>query len=72
MPRFLRRVIGAMGALLHRDRVDRDLDEELKGYLDAAIERHVQTGLSREAATRAARVEIGSTTALRQGVRDAG
>jgi putative ABC transport system permease protein len=72
MSRFLSRAIGAIGALFHRDRVDRDLDDELRAYLEAAIDRHMNAGLSREAATRAAQVEIGSMTAVKQRVRDTG
>ena len=72
MSRVLSRAIGAIGALFHRDRVDRDLDDELRAYLEAAIERQMNAGLSREAATRAARIELGSTTAIAQEVREAG
>ena len=48
MPRLLYRLLGGIRALLHRDRADHDLDEELTTYLDAAVERHMGTGLSRE------------------------
>ena len=72
MSRFLSRAIGAIGALFHRARVDRDLDDELRAYLEAAIDRHMHAGLGREAATRAARIEIGSMTAVKQRVRDTG
>ena len=42
-----------------------------RAYLDAAVERHLQAGLSREAAMRAARIELGSTD-RRQGARARG
>ena len=70
--RVARRALAGIRTLFHRDQVEQDLDEELRAYLDAAIERHMQAGLSREAATRAARIELGSTTAIAQRVREAG
>jgi predicted permease len=72
MLRLARRVIAGIRALFHRTPIDQDLDEELAAYLDEAIERHMQAGLSREAAIRAARIELGSTTAVTQQVREAG
>src|SRR5688572_26547807 len=69
---LLRRLLDAGRALLNRRRFDRELDEELQTYLEAAIDRHMNAGLSREAATRAARIELGSTTAITQQVREAG
>jgi putative ABC transport system permease protein len=72
MLRVARRVVAGMRALLRRDQVDQDLDEELQAYLEAAIDRHVAAGMSREAATRVARIELGSTTVVKQHVREAG
>jgi len=72
MLRFARRVLDGIRTLVRRDRVEQDLDDELAAYLEASIERHMAVGLSREAATRAARIELGSTTAIAQQVREAG
>ena len=72
MPRVISRVLGGIRALLHRDRVEHDLDEELGAYLDAAVERHMQAGLSRDAAMRAARSSSAAPTAVKDHVRDAG
>jgi predicted permease len=72
MARVVHRVIRGLIALLRRNREEHELDEELHAYLDTAVERHMRAGLSREAATRAARVELGSATALKDHVRDAG
>jgi putative ABC transport system permease protein len=66
------RILGGLRALFARTHDERELDEELRGYLDAAIERHLNAGLSREAATRAARIELGSMTAVKDHVREAG
>jgi predicted permease len=72
MLRVARRVLAGLRALFLRDRTDQDLDDELSAYLEAAIDRHIRAGLSREAATRAARIELGSTAAVTQQVREAG
>ena len=72
MPRVIRRLIAGVLALLRRDAIEQDLDEELRAYLEAVTERHMQAGLSREAAIRAARIEMGSSTAVKQRVREAG
>ena len=68
---LLRRLLDTGRALLHRRRIDQDLDEELQAYLESGIDRHMQAGMSREAATRAARIEIGSRAAVTQQVREA-
>jgi predicted permease len=65
-------MLGGIRALFRRDRAEQDLDEELRAYLDEAVQRHVNAGLSREAAVRAARIEIGSMAAVKDHVRDAG
>jgi putative ABC transport system permease protein len=72
MFRVARRVLAGLRALFRHERVEQDLDEELASYIDIAIERHIRAGLSREAATRAARLELGSATAVKQQVREAG
>ena len=66
------RLTGGLRALLRRGREERELDAELRAYLDAAIEAKMQSGLSREAAARAARAEMGSIAALKDHTRDAG
>ena len=72
MLRLIRRVFAGLGALVRREQVEQDLDEEVQAYLEAAIERHMHAGLSREAATRAARIEMGSAAAVKQETRAAG
>ena len=70
--RLLRRLISGVAALVHRRRVEQELNEELRAYLDEAVERKVETGLPREAALRAARVEMGSLEAVKDHTRDVG
>ncbi|HEV8397911.1 MAG TPA: ABC transporter permease [Vicinamibacterales bacterium] len=69
---LLSRVGAGIVALLRRTRQEQELDAELQQFLEMAIEDKVRVGMSREAATRAARMELGSTAALKQGVRDVG
>jgi predicted permease len=72
MRRRVSRLLGGIRALLRRDQVEHELDEELASYLHEAVERHMRAGLSRQAAARAARIELGSTTAVKQQVRETG
>lgn len=53
-------------------RDEQELDEELQAYLEIAVEEKMRRGLSREEATRAARVELGSAEAVKDNVRDVG
>jgi predicted permease len=70
--RVLKRIAGGFSALFRKTRIERELDAELRHYLEAAVEEQMRRGLSREAATRAARVQMGSLDAVKDGVRDAG
>jgi hypothetical protein len=44
--------------LLRSDRLDRDLDDELRTFLDARTAHHIARGLSESGARRAALVDI--------------
>ena len=67
-----RQIAAGLRGLFQRTRVERELDEELKTFLDLAIEKHLAAGLTREKALRAARLEMGSFDVARENVRDAG
>src|SRR5688572_6827501 len=69
---ILRRIVLGLRALLTKGRVERDLDDELRAYLDTSIRQKMAAGMSREQATRAARLELGSLTAVKDYTRDAG
>ena len=56
--------------LIHRDRLDRDLDEELHAWVDLVSADKVRSGLSPEQADRESRREMGGIDRVRQGVRD--
>jgi putative ABC transport system permease protein len=70
--RILRRIAGAVTAIVHRRSAEADLDEEIRGYLDVAVDDKVAAGVPREEAIRAARAELGSQAAVKDWVRDAG
>jgi len=57
--------------LLRRSCVERDLDDELRAFVDAAAEERREAGLDPAAARRAALVEFGSLDAVKEAVRDA-
>jgi predicted permease len=69
---FLMRLVGGVVGLLRRTRHEQDLDAELHEFLEMSIEDKVRAGMSRETATRAARMELGSAAAVKDHVRDVG
>jgi len=70
--RRFRRLIGGLHALLRHHREEQELDEELRGHVEILIEQKMRTGMSREEAARAARVEFGSLEAVKDYTRDVG
>ncbi len=68
----LTRLIGGLAALFRRRRIERELDEELRAYLDACIAERMRAGMSQANAVRAARVRMGSLEAVKDYTRDAG
>jgi putative ABC transport system permease protein len=56
--------------LLRRDRVERELTDEIDGYLDLLTEEKVAQGMSRDDARQTARLEIGRVDQVREHVRD--
>jgi putative ABC transport system permease protein len=69
---LLRNLIGGLRALFRKKQVEREMDEELRGYLDAAVQEKMRSGMSYEQALRAARVEMGSVEAVKEEIRSAG
>jgi ABC-type antimicrobial peptide transport system permease subunit len=55
-------------SLLGKGRVEREMDEELDGFLDAAATHKRRLGMSAREARRAARVEMGGRNAVKQRV----
>jgi predicted permease len=56
--------------LLHRDRVDRDLDHEVRAMFDLLVDEKLKAGLSPEQARRAATLELGRVDSITQQVRE--
>ncbi|MEZ5289096.1 MAG: permease prefix domain 1-containing protein [Vicinamibacterales bacterium] len=66
------RLLAGLRALTGRARHDQQLDAELRDFLERSIDDKVRAGMSREAAERAARMELGSETAVRDAVLEVG
>ena len=68
----VRRVLGGFRALCRQRRVEQDLDEELRVYLETSVEERMRAGLGRDDAVRAAHVRMGSIEAVKDHTRDVG
>jgi putative ABC transport system permease protein len=69
---WLRKFALGVRALCCKKRVSDELEEELQGFIEAAVAQNILAGMTREEALRAARVAIGSVAAIKDNVRDAG
>ena len=58
-------------ALVRRGKIEGELEEELRFHLQRQVEKYMQAGLSREEATRRARVEFGGVELAKEECRDA-
>ena len=61
-------IAAGLRALAGRARVERDMDEELRGFLHASVENKTRAGMNPEDAARAARIEMGSRNAVKHQV----
>jgi predicted permease len=68
---FFGNIAAGLRSLLGLTRVEREMDEELRGFLDASAESKLRAGMTPEQAVRAARVEMGSTNAVKHRIRSA-
>jgi predicted permease len=66
------RVANGFRALSRRSRTEDELDAELREFLETAVEEKMRSGMSREKALRAARMQLGSIEAVKDRVRDVG
>ncbi len=69
---LLRRLVAGFRGLFQTTRTEREMDDELRGYLEAAADQKMLAGLSREEAIRAAHAETGSVEAVKDRIRDVG
>jgi predicted permease len=63
---LLRNIVQGLLSLLRKERVDRELDEELHSFQEMAVEEKIKQGMSREEALRAVRLERGSLDASKE------
>jgi putative ABC transport system permease protein len=69
---FIRNLTGGLRALFRKEQVEQEMDEELRGYLDAAVKEKMRSGMSHADALRAARAEMGSMDAVKEEIRSVG
>ena len=69
---FVRNIVAGLRSLFRKDQVDRELDEELRSYMEMAIDEKMKQGLSRKEAARAVRLERGGLDVTKEVVRAAG
>jgi predicted permease len=67
---FLPRLNSLWRNLLHRERVEKELTEELQAYVELLAEAKLREGLGLEAARRAALVELGGVEQVKENVRE--
>src|SRR5512143_1766658 len=66
---LLSRTASLLRNVFRRARVERELDEEVRAYLEMLVDDKVARGMSREEALRAAHMEVGGES-LKEQVRD--
>jgi putative ABC transport system permease protein len=69
---LMRNITAGIRSLFRRRSVDRELDEELSGFLEMAVEAKMKQGMSTTDAVRAVRLERGSLDISKDTVRSAG
>lgn len=65
-------ISAGLRALFRRSQVEREMDEELLGFLDASTEAKRRAGMTSADAAQAALVEMGSTNSVKHRIRSAG
>jgi len=70
--RIFKIISGGLRALFAKQRAEQELDEELRCYMETAVEQKMRAGTGREEAARATRIEMGGVEALKEQVRDVG
>lgn len=64
------RLISLWHNLFHKDRVEQELGEEIRAYLELLIEQKIMNGLRPEEARRAALIEVGGIEQVKERVRE--
>jgi hypothetical protein len=69
---LLRSISEGLRSLFRKEQVNKELDEELSGFLEMAAEEKIKEGMSRKDALRAVRLERGTLEVTKEVVRSAG
>ena len=69
---LIRAVRHGLRSLFRRAEVDRELDDEVRHYIEQTTRENIRKGMSPEAAERAARIAFGGIEAAKEGVRRGG
>jgi predicted permease len=69
---LLRNIATGLRGLFRKEQVEQEADEELRGFVEMAVEEKVKQGMSRREALRAVRLERGGLDATKEMVRTAG
>src|SRR6266481_1656362 len=69
---LLRSLLRGFRSLVRKEQVNKELDDELIGFLEMAAEEKMKEGMSRKDALRAVRLERGSLEVTKEVVRSAG
>jgi predicted permease len=72
MPPILKNLFAGLRALVRKRETNREMDEELRAYIESAAEAKMRAGVPPDEALRAARLEMGSAEAVKEEIRDAG
>jgi len=68
----LRSIASGLRSLFRKEQVERELDEEVRAYLEMAVEEKMNQGISRKDALRAVRLERGTLEGTKEVVRSGG
>ena len=65
-------LLAGLRSLFGGQRVEHEMDEELRGFLEASAQAKLSAGMPAEQAARAARIEMGSANAVKHRIRSSG
>lgn len=69
---MLRNIASGIRSLFGKQQAERELDEELRAYMEMAVQEEMQRGMTRDEALRAVRLEKGNPEVAKEKVRSAG
>ncbi len=69
---LLKKLTAGVRALLSKESTEREMDDELRGFLDASAADKMRRGISAERAAYEARVEMGSANVVKHRIRSSG